>query len=190
MMTDDELGNMVSQTLKSSYFEIIENKRSIKLSEKNNDGNKNTKSYSFIIELTEDLRKQKFLILKNLEELKNYAHYLKSEPKDCDYVILNESLKLVIFIELKNTNCRKEEIIEQLYSGKKWAEHLLFCSGYGSSELKDSIFDGWQTHYICLNYKRGRRVVQRGSSQNQHVYRNMSANFLKGNRFQFNNLLK
>ena len=60
------------------------------------------KGAGYNVVLNIDRTESKFLVIKNLEELKqDYASYLKQYPKDCDYIILDLIKHEVYIVELK-----------------------------------------------------------------------------------------
>ena len=76
---------------------------------------------------------------------------------------------------------QKKEIAEQLKAGKKWAEHLLFCSGLSNENLSN-----WKESYICLNFRSGRPPRKRSEAVH---YEGISIYFEEGNEFSLSKFL-
>ncbi|HEL1622053.1 hypothetical protein ACYKKI_08920 [Streptococcus suis] len=96
------------------------------------------------------------ILIQNLEELKQkYLPYTSGKymPKDCDYILIREKKKEIIFIELKSESdkCfrrRHSEIVLQLLSGNTWLNHLAFCS-----TDHPNLVDTYTKKFIAINKK-------------------------------------
>lgn len=75
------------------------------------------------------LSKSHKYILFDIAKTKEYAGYLAKNghpPKDCDVVLVDITEKVVYLFEIKKSYCRGS--LKQINSGKKWLEHLVFCT--------------------------------------------------------------
>lgn len=104
----------------------------------------------------------KIIGIYNLENLKHKYLYQKTSsnqyknPKDCDYILINEESKDIYFIELKKNKIGSvESINEQLSAGEIWLEHILFCAERDKKEL-----EAFDKHRICLRYTEGSRTTK------------------------------
>ena len=66
-------------------------------------------------------------IIFNMTEFKEKANYLSEvRPKDSDCIIIDNKNSRIFIIEIKKTGgCSAQK---QLESGRKWLEHIIFCS--------------------------------------------------------------
>ncbi|MGF7486166.1 hypothetical protein [Lactococcus lactis] len=110
--------------------------------------------YTFAIKrIKED---SKIVGICNIEDLKHQYLYTKTRdnsyknPKDCDYILINEESKDIYFIELKKNSGSIEGINEQLSAGEVWLNHILFCAERDIKEL-----ESFNKHRICLRYTEG-----------------------------------
>lgn len=111
--------------------------------------------YTFAIKrIKED---SKIVGIYNLEDLKHQFLHQKASnnsyknPKDCDYILINEESKDIYFIELKKNRIGNvESINEQLSAGEVWLNHILFCAERDIEEL-----ESFKKHRICLRYTEG-----------------------------------
>lgn len=147
----------------------------LKLEEQNSGGKH---AYEVIFILLASEKHDDILIIKNLEELKTkHAKYIKMDPpKDCDYIIINETKQKIYYIELKDTDSYTHQSIkDQLDAGEKWLHHLLFCS-----HLDDSYIEGWKKFNICVKYNGGRNSffpLEADNVAGKQIF------FVKGNEF-------
>lgn len=113
----------------------------------------------------------KIIAIYNLEDLKHQYLYQKTSgnsyknPKDCDYILINEESKDIYFIELKKNKIGNvESINKQLSAGEVWLEHILFCAEMDKNELNN-----YKKHRICLRYTEGRITKSRSLPMKQGV---------------------
>ena len=177
----ESIANEIENHVSYEYFKKIPHEKYLKLVE-NNDGGK-TGTYTINIRLNEN--HDSLCMFQNLELMKasKISKYIfQNPPKDCDYVILDERNEKIYFLELKYMKkIEKKEIAEQLKAGKKWAEHLLFCSGLSYENLSN-----WKESYICLNFRSGRPPRKRSEAVH---YEGISIYFEEGNEFSLSKFL-
>ena len=129
--------------LKEDFFYIIENQKSLKLTE--------DKGQPYEVVLKVNRLNSKFLVIHNVELLKKeYALYLKQHPKDCDYIILDLIEQIVYIIELKDTDTSSGEFLRQLRAGEYWLQHILFCC------QMEHFVEEWEIKRIGIRYSKSR----------------------------------
>lgn len=103
-------------------------------------------SNSYKIEFIQSKNAKSFLI--EPSKMKEQTKYLKQKPKDCDYVILDFNRNIAYFIELKLSaqSSTAKSTFDQLKSGQKWIEHLMFLLGH------DDIINKFKKFYICCKH--------------------------------------
>lgn len=159
MMTYELLVDNFRRHLKACYFNVTEDASYLILKE--NKG----RSYQVKLNISRDT--SKFVIIKDLEDLKNNdAGYSKEPPKDCDYIIIDWIKKEVLFIELKDTDETNAALMAQLIAGEKWLAHLLFCTR--------NLLPDFTQKKVAIRYdreiplgRRGRRAGRNGQGANQ-----------------------
>lgn len=120
------------------------------------------------------------IMIKDIEKMKltKNSNYIIHPPSDCDFVLISMSKKKIYFIELKDTQFDKLEVKEQLQSGQKWADHLLFCAN-----LTNIVDEHWKKINICVKYCHSRpstTKIKPEEIQDEKIY------FVKGNFFNLN----
>ncbi|MDO3409938.1 hypothetical protein QWJ34_09200 [Saccharibacillus sp. CPCC 101409] len=144
--------------LKEDYFEILNNVKHIKLAE--------NKGIPYEVTLRVSSRENKFLLIKNIEDLKNNdMNYIKEKPKDCDYIIIDLLKQVIFIVELKDTDTTNTELIKQLLAGEKWLDHLLFCCQCDEADLKK-----WDIHRVHIRYLSVRPPRNSRKSATQDFY--------------------
>lgn len=113
--------------------------------------------------------KDEKLIIIRPDLMKKDTKYIKEKPKDCDYIIINETRKIVFLIELKSSarTSPAKEICEQLKGGYKWLEHLGFLTNYDFSTVSYKIIN------VCCKYD-ARQDRKRILEPNQYKTYNMN----------------
>lgn len=144
----------IDKSLKSEYLTNYDGLSQIDLIESNVD-----LEYTFLITNLDgknmysindiDKLKNNYLIKKNSEN-KEFV----TNPKDCDYILIDDNNNLIFYIELKQNDASdSKNISEQLEAGRKWLEHFLFCSNVDISEL-----DNYTEIKLCIRYDEKSRV--------------------------------
>ncbi len=108
-----------------------------------------------------------FLIIKNLEGLKeNSGYIIKNPPKDCDYIIIDIYKKRVYVIELKHKKDfdRTSDLVKQLDAGECWLQHILFCT------KNENILENpeWEKYWININ-TRCKRPIRKASRHDKTI---------------------
>lgn len=96
-------------------------------------------------------------------KMKENTKYLKRQPNDCDYILIDLELQIIFYIELKNDSksSKPDEIKSQLESGKYWLQHLCFLIGF---EIDFSEFEIFK---VCCKQKGKIEIDGRGNRPSQ-----------------------
>lgn len=194
------MNNLVTcliNSLNTNIYDDISTKSTITLQENTGNNQHNNKKYHLKLELPTKWKNDKIVLIKHIERYKAHLPYMSVNSKmtkDCDYVIMNEDKKSMVFIELKDTkSCSKESLANQLLSGQWWTAHLIFCSGFiisntYSSVFINSYFNDWTINNIVLKYHCGRPRYKRNNSHKRY-FRNFTYYCFSGHDFKLENLV-
>ena len=141
-------GEVLREHISDRYFESFFLDEGYILKEKNDE-----RDYRIRIK-AEDKNTNEIHVFKDIELLKNSknsTYIYKNPPADCDYILLDDRNRNIIFIELKQYKKKgdisKTSLQEKMRASQKWLDHFFFCS---HQELKLS---DWSSIYICINHK-------------------------------------